>query len=315
MQLIEAQLDPAEVRISVVDDNKFDLKTLATVLKNAGFNVVCESTSAEQLETQILEENSLAQKCDLFLLDFNLPGKNGIELCRHLKSHPVYRNSPVILITGEATVLELQRAYNEGVVDFIRKPFNRIELLARVTLAAKNWKMQLELTRMAHYDSLTGLINRDLLLDRLDNAIRSAHRNDKKVALLFIDLDNFKPLNDSLGHKLGDIALQKTATRLEDSVRDSDTVARFGGDEFIIMLPNVEDNSAIERILHGIETRFSEEMLLYSNEGGSITWKLGASIGVAMFPDDAGNSSELIKLADMAMYNKKTLRKRTSSAG
>jgi two-component system cell cycle response regulator len=299
-----------EIRLCVVEDNSFDLKATCTVLENVGFEIVSRFESAEALIEAYLEPVLDEPPCDLILLDFNLPGMNGIDLCQRLKKSSLMMDVPVIMITGEASMLELQYAYEQGAVDFIRKPFNRIELIARVSLAAKNRLLQKQLQNLAHYDQLTGLVNRTLFLNRLDQFISLTKRQSTRLALLFVDLDNFKPLNDTLGHKLGDIALQLAAKKLLSCVRDTDTVGRFGGDEFVILLPDIASRDSIHRILDKIEAEFSDPLLLHEGKGGRLDWLLGASIGYAIYPDDSDNCQELLKMADEAMYKTKASRKK-----
>lgn len=150
---------------------------------------------------------------------------------------------------------------------------------------------------LAHHDSLTELPNRALLNDRLDMAINTAKRRGEKVALLFIDLDRFKNINDSLGHSAGDEILKQTAKRLSAAIRTDDTVARLGGDEFVVLLPRVRD----ERSLAEVAIKLRQELLLpYILE--DMPLHLSPSMGIAVYPDDGATSSELIKNADAAMY-------------
>ncbi|NPA40866.1 MAG: EAL domain-containing protein [Aquificae bacterium] len=157
-----------------------------------------------------------------------------------------------------------------------------------------------ELRKMAYFDPLTGLPNRALLRDRIESAISRAKRNGTKVAILFIDLDYFKTVNDTLGHDVGDYILQQVANRLRSVFRETDTVARFGGDEFVAVIPDVKDvNSVIqiaERVLKVFETPF--------DAGGEEVF-LSASIGITLYPDNGTTATELIKNADMAMYKAK----------
>ena len=150
---------------------------------------------------------------------------------------------------------------------------------------------------LAHHDSLTELPNRALLNDRLEMAINTARRRGEKVGLLFIDLDRFKKINDSLGHSAGDQVLRQTAERLCAAVRNDDTVARLGGDEFVVLLPRVRD----ERSLAEVAIKLRDEILQpYVLE--DMPLHLSPSIGIAVFPDDGDNPSTLIKNADAAMY-------------
>ena len=167
-------------------------------------------------------------------------------------------------------------------------------------LANKTISYTEELKKMAYYDPLTNLPNRVLLRDRIENAIAFSRREGKKVAILFIDLDYFKTINDTLGHDVGDRILVQVARRLSSIFRDTDTVARFGGDEFVAVIPNVNDVGEVialaDRVLKLFETSFDandEEVYL------------SASMGIALFPDNGPDPTTLIKNADMAMYKAK----------
>jgi len=150
---------------------------------------------------------------------------------------------------------------------------------------------------LAHHDSLTELPNRTLLNDRLEMAINTAKRRQEKVGLLFIDLDRFKNINDSLGHSAGDQILRQTAQRLKKVIRNDDTVARLGGDEFVVLLPRVYD----ERDLAEVAIKVREELLQpYVLE--DMPFHLSPSIGIAIYPEDGDSPSTLIKNADAAMY-------------
>ncbi len=153
---------------------------------------------------------------------------------------------------------------------------------------------------LAHHDALTGLPNRTLLQDRLLLAVNKARRESSKIAILFIDLDRFKVINDTLGHHVGDLLLQEVAQRLNTAVRDSDTVCRQGGDEFIIVLPEIGSISDVAHVAQKILESISHEFLL---EGEHL--KVTPSIGISIYPDDGERIDVLIKNADTAMYHAK----------
>jgi diguanylate cyclase (GGDEF)-like protein/PAS domain S-box-containing protein len=152
----------------------------------------------------------------------------------------------------------------------------------------------------ANYDALTGLPNRSLLSDRLSQGIASAHRESWKLAVLFVDLDHFKVVNDSFGHVMGDELLQLVAARIKACLRESDTVARFGGDEFIILLQDINEMNAVAHIATVINDSLARVFSLYGRE-----IYIGASIGITIYPDDAMNADSLLRNADMAMYQAK----------
>jgi diguanylate cyclase (GGDEF)-like protein/PAS domain S-box-containing protein len=156
------------------------------------------------------------------------------------------------------------------------------------------------LVHLAHYDALTDLPNRALLLDRLNELIKSAQRRKSKVAVVFIDLDRFKEVNDSLGHDAGDLLLQTLATRLSSAVRDQDTVARMGGDEFIVLIQGLNDVKDVPMLAQKLLSCFVKSVTL---NGYELT--VTASMGISLYPDDATNGPELIRNADAAMYQAK----------
>lgn len=165
-----------------------------------------------------------------------------------------------------------------------------------------------ELDYQAHYDALTGLPNRVLFLDRLKHSIDIAKRDNNKIALIFIDLDHFKEINDSIGHHAGDYILKKCAKRLKSLLKNSDTVSRFGGDEFTIILEKIDNDNEIvdivQRLLHKLrEPYFYEHRKLYS----------GASIGISIYPENGNTDQELLKNADAAMYEAKEKSRNTYS--
>ncbi len=157
-----------------------------------------------------------------------------------------------------------------------------------------------ELRYLANYDALTGLPNRALLMDRILHAIEQAKRERRSLALCFLDLDKFKHINDSLGHDIGDLMLKEVARRLKLTLRDSDTVARLGGDEFVVLLEGYKSNDNISHVARKMLHTISEPMQL-----GSETVAVSPSIGIAIYPDDALNGTELMKHADVAMYHAK----------
>ncbi len=161
--------------------------------------------------------------------------------------------------------------------------------------------MEERLHQQAHFDSLTGLPNRALFTDRLSQTLAKARRDRSRMALMFIDLDKFKPVNDLLGHQVGDLLLKAVAKRLSECVRrQSDTVGRLGGDEFVVMLHEIEalpDATAVaEKILHALSLDFQIE---------EHTLQISSSIGIALFPQHGKDENLLLKSADAAMYQAK----------
>ena len=178
------------------------------------------------------------------------------------------------------------------------RPLNYVGVFNDVTEARRDDQ---RMRHLALHDPLTGLPNRFLLADRIEHAMGVARRECSRMALLFIDLDHFKEVNDNHGHELGDQVLMEIGTRLRSCLRDTDTVARLGGDEFVALLENVDETARCAVIAGNLIAAVSQPMEI---SGRSL--QVGASIGVAFFPEDGNAADELIKLADMAMYASKS---------
>jgi len=174
-------------------------------------------------------------------------------------------------------------------------------MIARIGSTAQRLESELAQVRHhAYHDALTGLPNRGLLLDRFDRALAQASRRDGHVAVLMFDLDDFKLVNDRFGHGVGDQLLQGVARRLEATTRDADTVCRYGGDEFVILLPEVDGRQGAVAVAQKVQASLSGPFLV---NGYSIT--VGACIGVAVYPVDGIAPSHLLQRADVAMYGAK----------
>ena len=174
----------------------------------------------------------------------------------------------------------------------------------QIAMAIKRKVDDIKIHKQAHYDDLTGLTNKALFHDRLDQAIHNAERKDEVLAILFIDLDNFKYVNDSMGHSVGDKLLKIIGNKLIESTRKSDTVSRWGGDEFTILLPNIKRLSGIYKLCDRILNTHLNNIIIEGQE-----LHITASIGVALFPQDGTTPDVLIKNADAAMYKSKDLGK------
>lgn len=209
-------------------------------------------------------------------------------------------------------------ASNKGIIGFlvlksypggVRYSETDQELLQFVSMhianAIERQRMQSRLQHMAHYDQLTGLPNRGLLYDRLKVALATARREQTGFCVFYLDLDNFKDVNDTLGHSVGDLLLQKVAERLTQCVRDSDTVARVGGDEFVIVLPGIRESAQAALVADKVCEAFRRPFVL---EGHSL--HIMPSLGSALYPEHGDSEEQLLKYADHAMYSGKKIRKR-----
>lgn len=167
-------------------------------------------------------------------------------------------------------------------------------------------RLQKQLGELAHFDELTGLPNRSLFQDRLEQVMVHTHRNRGRFALLFVDLDGFKEVNDSYGHQAGDEVLREVARRLAQGVRESDTVARLGGDEFVIILNDLQHPDEPQVVARKLLERFAPPVAM-----DDVQCKIGISIGISIYPDHASETGDLISRADAAMYQAKQHGKNT----
>ncbi|MFV2061166.1 MAG: EAL domain-containing protein [Gammaproteobacteria bacterium] len=174
------------------------------------------------------------------------------------------------------------------------------DIADRLAVALATTERDIKLYQQAHFDALTKLPNRELFADRLNQEIIHAHREEHKVALLFIDLDRFKQVNDTLGHSIGDKLLQHTAARLNTCVRDTDTVARLGGDEFTLIISNIKGPQDASLIAENAIKQLAEPLTINGHE-----LFINSSIGISIYPDDGGSVEELLRNADAAMYRAK----------
>jgi len=236
---------------------------------------------------------------DIVLTDLNLPDAVGLDAVRRIGT--AAPKAALVVLTGFEDDDVALRAVQLGAQDFINKNSVTSSGLARsLRFALERSRAAERLAHMAYHDHLTGLANRGMLQSRMDHAIASARRSGDRFAIVYVDLDNFKPINDIHGHDVGDELLQEVGCRLNAAIRPCDLVARLGGDEFAILLENLEGEGCVPCILERLRRELDRPAEI---AGASID--LSASIGVATFPDDAETAAELLQRADEAMYRAK----------
>ena len=306
--------------ILIVDDSKSSQVLLKGLLKRAGFNELVAASSAQEAYEILGIDKSKTKNnnTDLILMDNIMPDIDGVEATSHIKGNKNFKDIPVIMITASDDVKVLQGAFDAGAMDFIKKPFTQIELLARVKSSLKlkyesdgrkealekleeaNKKLQL----LSSLDGLTGIANRRRFDDFLDREWRRSIREKTPLSLIFMDLDYFKKYNDGYGHLAGDDCLKKVANKASEMMsRPGDLAARYGGEEFVIVLGSTETKNAAdlaEKVRSGIE-----EMKLpheFRKGGSLVTISLGVT---GCCPDKTNSATELIKSADKALYKAK----------
>lgn len=276
--------------ILIVDDQPSDLMILSDAVHDLG-EVYIASNGAMALEIARLH------RPDLILLDIQMPGMSGFQLCRAIKADPKLCDAAILFVTAHTQAENEIKALELGGIDFIEKPLN-IPVVQVHVRAHLNLRQQAK--RLAYYDELTGLPNRNLLHDRAEQALQKAQRSQGKVVLLMLDLDNFKSINDSVNHAVGDAVLSEIARRLTHVSRGIDTVSRRGGDEFVILLSEVTRLDVISDFVTRVLEVIASPMYIEEKR-----YDLTASAGISVFPDDSEDFVSLYRHADTAMYQAK----------
>lgn len=298
-------MKPETVRVLLIEDNPDSILIIQEMLveDNHGDFVLM---SAEQLSTGLKCLGEKEGVIDVILLDMSLPDSHGIDTL--IKVQDLTSEVPIVVLSNHDDEMFAIKAVQQGAQDYLIKGGINGNLLVRsIRYAIERHRMRKELEQtqarlqhLAHHDNLTGLPNRHLFYDYLNKSVARAYRHGKILAVLFVDLDKFKHVNDTMGHAEGDLLLISAAKRMEGCIRESDIVARIGGDEFIIMLDSVKSAHAAAKVAHKIQEAMSKVFMSDSREHFVTT-----SIGISLYPLDSSDVETLIKNADSAMYNAK----------
>jgi diguanylate cyclase (GGDEF)-like protein len=283
--------------ILLVEDNPGDARLVREML-NGGSSREFDVTHVERLSearTELIQNNDT--RC--VLLDLSLPDARRLEALMQLRA--AAPDVPIVILSGLQDELLAIKAVQEGAQDYLIKGRVDSDQLGRsISYAIERKQTELEYAHQAMHDQLTGLPNRALFMDRLTHALAWARRHESTFAVLFIDLDRFKLINDSLGHETGDQVLVEVGKRLDEALRSSDTAARFGGDEFIVLCEDITDEQQAIRIAERIVDSL-EKPLNLDSDNAFIT----ASVGIVVASETNSDPEMLIREADAAMYRAK----------
>ena len=292
------------LRMLVICDAAKDAEKLGSDLLHAGYDISLQWTNSERaLQSALGERDYDIVLCDDKTANIDIVTARGL-IAESGQDIPFIVISDIM--TPEAQQIASQM--KAGVDDFVEwgKPERLVPAVERALHTSEtrrqNRLAEQEMRYRANFDSLTELPNRTLMLDRLSQAIKKARRDETGVLLMFLDLDHFKAVNDSMGHLAGDLLLRQAAKRISSCLRDTDTAARIGGDEFSIILPDANQRTTAENIAGKLLKALSEPFELDSQKAS-----ISASIGITVFPHDGEESETLLKNADHAMYAAKRM--------
>jgi diguanylate cyclase (GGDEF)-like protein len=282
-----------KTKILVTDDDKEIVKILYKLLTHAGYEVLTASSGEEALG-KVKDDHP-----DLILLDIMMPGIDGMEVKAKLNEDTATASIPVIFLTGKDTVTDKVKGFNLGIDDYITKPFELKELLARVngTLNRREYYEEISMT-----DGLTGLYNIHYFKKEFRLFFDIAKRYNKIFSLAIVDVDDFKNINDVYSHAMGDFVLKTLSSVMSETLRKSDIITRYGGDEFAVILPESNEEQAA-RALERVKEKIEGEEFFFEDTGTRISFSISA--GVADYRKEFENETRMFEAADAKMYKEK----------
>ena len=307
-----------DATVLVCDDDPTYLLLMKETLSSDNHNVLTAANGVDALQLYLQYEPNIV------LLDVHMPMLSGFEVCAEIRKHPKGKDIPILMVTGADDIMSIESAYRHGATDFLPKPLrwpmvaHRVRYMLKGSETFNRLKQSEEkMRRLAYIDSLTGLPNRQSLDESLEDAIWLAAKEQQSLCIMYIDLDNFKRINDTLGHDFGDQLLKEISEKICHCVQKKSSfpdalahindieVFRLGGDEFMILLKCTLHDDEVKVVAQSLVNCISELVSIDDYEVA-----LTPSIGIAMYPRDGANVTELKKHADVAMYYAKSMGRR-----
>lgn len=293
------------MRILIADDSSVSRHLLTATLSKWGYEVVPASDGLQAWDT--LQQPNAP---NLAILDWMMPGLTGLDLCRKIRERTDGPYTYILLLTSKSLKEDLIQGMEAGADDYIVKPFDQHELKVRLRAGTRLVELQKELLaarealrEQATKDSLTKVWNRSSILEHLAHEIARADRDDSPVGIVLVDLDHFKDINDTYGHFAGDLVLQEAARLMRSSIRKYDSIGRYGGEEFLILLPGCDDETTCAQA-ERLRQQLAENPVAVSGTPLMITGSFGCTSAA---PHTTLTADMLIRRADEALYRAKRL--------
>lgn len=284
------------MRVLIADDDPVSLLWLAHLLTSWGYDVTTVNNGLKAFAALSEHHGPM-----LAIVDWLMPGLDGVDICRRIKKDPRVRYHYLIMLTGKSDTDDIVQALKAGADDFIVKPFNPEELRVRLRAGARIIELQRELIEKASHDDLTGILNRRLLMDWAARELERARRSNVPLSLLMLDVDFFKNINDTYGHQTGDGVLQEIANRIQSGLRSVDILGRYGGEEFMVLLPGCDVHFA-HIVAEHIRLLIAQKPFDVEHKSINVTLSTGIA---AASGDKKILLIDLIRQADQALYQAK----------
>ena len=297
------EVDATGAAVLVLDDNEIDANKVVDTLRQDDDIVIATDTVEEMFDY------AMKREFDLIIVNLNLREQDSLRQCSRLRSAERTRQIPILLVVEEDQIERLAKGFDLGINDYLIKPIDRNELLARARTQIRRWRYQGRLREtyersieMALIDSLTGLYNRRYLNAHIDGQIERITLSGKALSLMMFDIDFFKAINDEYGHAAGDEVLQELARRVTHNLRSFDTVARYGGEEFVVVMPDTEIAIACT-VAERLRADIASRTFAISRPAGEVN--VTVSVGVASARLSGETTPDLLRRADEALFSAK----------